>query len=421
MDLSSPLVSMTLQDQAPVRGLSPHPTTDGILAARGSRSVTLFDALNGKAISSTTGKSSSIPTSDLQSLTWSFRGDLLATTAKDKLLRLFDPRLLGSDRETVITVPSHVGLRFSRTVWLGDSPYLLSCGHNNNQERELMLWDSRRMEAGHVKRERVDASYGPLLPLFDADLNALVLMGKGDSSLRFYEFDALTGADGAVTAHALSNNTVGAGADVTKGACLLPKQANDLMACEVLRVLKLTENAIQPVSITVPRKEKLKFHEDLYPPTICETAPSTTVAEYLAGKNRPLSRIHITAAMGVSRTPGSVSQATSPCPSPVPTAAVAGGKEGGVRFDSPLPEEEAGSGTCTPSMSSSRASSKRFSSLASSCKFRHMFGTENTKDCSYFSLAPDLSAMDSPIVACNETYFAMPYRGGGTRHLFILG
>jgi len=67
--------------------------------------------------------------------------------------------------------------------------------------------------------------------------------------------------------------------EVTKGASLLPKQANDLANCEVLRLLKLTDNAVQPVSFTVPRKEKLKFHEDLYPPTVWGTSSSLSVGD----------------------------------------------------------------------------------------------------------------------------------------------
>jgi hypothetical protein len=62
---------------------------------------------------------------------------------------------------------------------------------------------------------------------------------------------------------------------------------------------------------------------------------------------------------------------------------------------------------------STRTSSKRFSNLDSSLKFRHMFGTESVKEFSFYNLQPDLSATDSPIIACSETCFALPYKGGG--------
>lgn len=402
VDISVPVLSLSLDDQTPVRGLAVNPAAHNILAGRGSRSITLFDMESTKSVSS--HLKSINPTGDYQSISWSFRGDLLVTTAKDKLLRLVDPR---ASEGVASAAPAHVGLRFCRSIWLGDSPYLLSCGHNNAQEREYMIWDSRNMSAGHVKRERVDSSYGPLIPLYDADLNSLVLMGKGDSSLRMYEMDFGSGAGAAstdnVTPYAISNNTVGAGSsDVTKGACLLPKQVNDLMSCEVMRILKLTDNAVQPVSITVPRKEKFKFHEDLYPPTYSEAPHAIVAAEWLTGQNRERNRVPLAPKEGSSvKFASNVSGSSSP----VPAAEEARGA-------SPVPEGDSSSGP------PSRAASRRFSSLTSASKFRHMYGTENTKECSFFNLAPDLSAMDSPIVACSEAYFAIPHRAGGNLYHF---
>jgi WD40 repeat protein len=199
-----------------------------------------------------------------QSLAWSFDGSLLLTSGKDKQMRQFDIR---SSASPVVVLTPHGGNRNSRVCWLGNSPYFLSCGHTATQDREFTVWDSRNT-ATVVKRERIDSSTGMIMPLFDPDTNLLILAGKGDTSARLYEFDPTAG-----TVHPISNTPLG---DVIKGAALLPKQANNLMACEVMRMLKLTDNTVQPVSYTVPRKEKLKFHEDLYPPTLWEVPPSCT-------------------------------------------------------------------------------------------------------------------------------------------------
>lgn len=403
VDMSAPVLSIGLEDQAPVKAIAVHPTAACVLAGRSSRSLTLFDVESATAVSSLPPKSGAssvdtsalLPSSDYLSLTWSFQGDFLVTTAKDKQLRLFDPRSIGTSASSICSVQGHVGLRFSRSVWLGDSPYLLTVGHNNGQEREYMLWDSRNMSGGCVRRERIDTGYGPMVPLYDADLNSLILMGKGDTSLRMYEVEFGASKDN-LTVHPISNNTVAQGSsDATRGACLLPKQLNDLMACEVMRVLKLTDNAIQPVSITVPRKERYKFHEDLFPPSVSGAEPAMTAAEWVAGENRPLTRVALVPKAGAV----TWSESNSPCPSPIPGSTSAAATE----------EDSA-----TPKSEGSRALSKRFSSLTTGSKFRHMYGTENTKDFSFYSLAPDLSAMDSPIVACNETYFAIPHRAGGT-------
>jgi coronin-7 len=434
VDLNVSSVTLSLADGSPVKSLACHPCASGVLAARSAKGFTLFDVSSSNVIASTpaVGNPATTQTADIMSCAWSFQGDLLVTTSKDKQMRLFDVRALSSGATSstaVSAVSGHAGLRFSRTVWLGDSPYLLSCGHNNAQEREIMLWDSRclgRRESASaaaavpgdantmavaVKRERVDSSYGSLLPLFDADHGTLMLLGKGDSSLRLYDIDT---AEGAI--YPISNNSIGAGGagDVTKGACVLPRQANDVMSCEVYRVLRLSESAVQPVSITVPRKEKLKFHEDLFPPTYSLAEPSMTAVEWAAGSNAALVKVPM-AAPGASAGGGAHSGASSPVPagrnsaSPVPasSSAAAAGTEGGSEGD------EDGENTPTPS---SRASmlSKRFSSLNAGSKFRHMYGTESVKESSFFNLQPDLSAMDSPIVACSDTYFAIPHRAGGS-------
>lgn len=40
----------------------------------------------------------------------------------------------------------------------------------------------------------------------------------------------------------------------------------DVLSCEVTRVLKLCDDGVQPVSVTIPRRDKMRFHEELFPP-----------------------------------------------------------------------------------------------------------------------------------------------------------
>jgi hypothetical protein len=44
------------------------------------------------------------------------------------------------------------------------------------------------------------------------------------------------------------------------GMGMIPKRACDLMKCEVVRLLKLTGNSIQPLRIIVPRKDQVLKH-----------------------------------------------------------------------------------------------------------------------------------------------------------------
>lgn len=40
----------------------------------------------------------------------------------------------------------------------------------------------------------------------------------------------------------------------TRGAAVVPKVALDVMSCEVVRLLQLTDSSIVPISYQVPRK-----------------------------------------------------------------------------------------------------------------------------------------------------------------------
>jgi len=55
-----------------------------------------------------------------------------------------------------------------------------------------------------------------------------------------------------------------------KGICIVPKLACDLMAAEVDRVLRATNNAIIPVGYSIPRKTYRDFHSDLFPDTLSD-------------------------------------------------------------------------------------------------------------------------------------------------------
>lgn len=155
---------------------------------------------------------------------------------------------------------AHVGQKAMRVVWLGNTPFALSTGFSKTRERQYALWDTRDLSKP-VKLSTLDSSTGVIAPFFDSDTNLIFLGGNGDSSVRVLEL-----AQDAKGVPSLSELTVVAG-EPQKGACLLPKRALDVMEVEVTRVLRLTAQAISPVSFTVPRKSKSKFADDLFPNT----------------------------------------------------------------------------------------------------------------------------------------------------------
>ncbi|NWT20753.1 CORO7 protein, partial [Vireo altiloquus] len=78
----------------------------------------------------------------------------------------------------------------------------------------------------------------------------------------------------------------------TRGLAAVPRLALDVMACEVLRVLQLTDTALVPVSFLVPRKSVQEFHEDLFPDCM-GMLPATDAQGWWAGDSQQVSRVSL--------------------------------------------------------------------------------------------------------------------------------
>jgi coronin-1B/1C/6 len=382
VDCSGPVCSMSSSSSTPFRALCPHHLTDALIAVRGTRDVFLFDISAGEQLHASPG---GVFGADIQSMAWSFLGDVLAVTGKDKKLRLLDFR---KPAAVVAETGCHTGVRSSRCVWLGDSPYLVTAGHSSMQERELLLWDSRSMDA-HAQRIRLDSSTSAPLLFFDNDTSMLIVGGKGDASIRFFEF----GSD-ASQLHPLINIPTG---EVAKGLTLMPKQACDLMGCEVVRMLKVCESSINPISIVVPRKERLKFQEDLYPPTFAECGPSMNVPAWLSGENCPAQRSTLVP-----------SSSNGGCSVSAPSASVTLVEPDVLSLDIPAVDEGE---QLKPGGAGGRL--MKAMSYGSQLRLRNMYGTENPRSHVYFNIKPNTSNSDSPLIACSDKYWAIPYQGSG--------
>jgi hypothetical protein len=150
---------------------------------------------------------------------------------------------------------------------------------------------------------------------------------------------------------------------------------------------------VQPISVILPRVDRSKIHE-LYPDTLDLAAPTVTCQQWRDGSDIELTRVKLNVIDVLSNKviDSSIQSTTTTFETAVDSIDLDGRRDGS---------------------NSTRTSSKRFSNLNSSLKFRHMFGTESVKEFSFYNLQPDLSATDSPIIACSETCFALPYKGGG--------
>uniref|UniRef100_A0A7M4E380 Coronin n=1 Tax=Crocodylus porosus TaxID=8502 RepID=A0A7M4E380_CROPO len=228
-----------------------HSTADGVLASGAGRRVKIWDVAQQQSLTGSAPEMLAVHKPLVVSLFF----------PQDKKLRIFDPRAKPTASQSV---QGHENNKDSRLIWMDASDYLLSVGFNQMREREVKLWDTRRFSHSLLSCA-LDSSSGAAIPLFDTDTGLLVVAGK------------------------VINQCVTEGK--TQGAALVPKLALDVMACEVARVLQLTDSFIVPISYTVPRKSVQEFHEDLFPDS-AGTLPSASSQEWWAGDNKQPSLTH---------------------------------------------------------------------------------------------------------------------------------
>ncbi|KAM5213511.1 coronin-6 isoform 9-T26 [Hipposideros larvatus] len=207
--------------------LSWHPTARNVLlSAGGDNVIIVWNVGTGEVLLSLDDMHPDI----IHSVCWNRNGSLLATTCKDKTLRIVDPR-----KGQVVA---------------------------NNFEEPVAL-------------QEMDTSNGVLLPFYDPDSSIIYLCGKGDSSIRYFEI-----TDEAPFVHYL--NTFSS-KEPQRGMGFMPKRGLDVSKCEIARFYKLHERKCEPIIMTVPRKSDL-FQDDLYPDTP-GPEPALEADEWLSGQD----------------------------------------------------------------------------------------------------------------------------------------
>jgi len=213
------------------------------------------------------------------SMKWNYDGSLLATTAKDKKLRIIDPRAskFVAEREKV-----HDGSKASKVEWLGspDTPErnnrLLTTGFSAQAERQIGVWDMRNLEEP-LNLMVLDQGTGPLFPYYDAGTGMSFFPAKGDATIRYFEME-----DKDPHIHFISNF-----AEKTpfKAFDFLPKRACDTTKHSIMKAMVLQEQGraahILQVDFKVPRKSEA-YQEDLYPDAPSQE-PAQTADQWTSG------------------------------------------------------------------------------------------------------------------------------------------
>jgi coronin-1B/1C/6 len=215
------------------------------------------------------------------SLQWNGDGSMLGTTAKDRVIRLFDPR----QPEAALTIPeSFAGTKSSKIFWSPRNNWIGATGFNKTSKQELKIWDLANLGADPIADLNFGQDSSVLMPFYDNDLSILYLYGKGNGMVHYYE---LNSPDGRVCYQLSSYRAT----NPQKGGGWLPKKACDVWKCEVARFFKLTNKDVIPVSFMVPRKAGADiFQEDIYPDAPAGV-PGLSADEWLEGQNAEIVRM----------------------------------------------------------------------------------------------------------------------------------
>jgi len=241
-----------------------NPVANNVLATSSTDfTVKLWDVEKGQNIRTVEGHADII-----NSVEWNANGSQIATSSKDKKMRIFDPR----DEKIAHEVIAHQGVKGSRVCWIKEK--VMTIGFSKTSEREFNIYDQRKIDEP-VARLNIDTSSGVIMPFFDADTNVLYLAGKGDGNIRYYEI-----VDEAPYYYYLSEFK---SATPQRGCAFMPKRSLNVAECEVARALKLAGNKMEPISFRVPRKSEI-FQDDLYPDTYAGE-PSLTSDQWNGGSN----------------------------------------------------------------------------------------------------------------------------------------
>ena len=180
-------------------------------------------------------------TDTIYSIAFNFDGSALATSCKDKKLRVINPR----DGSVLREGDGHVGTKASRVIFT-DKNRLFTTGFSKMSERQYAIWDSEDISKP-LKMEMIDTASGVLFPFFDSNTNLVYLAGKGDGNIRYYEL-----VEDRPYCFYLDEYKSSA---PQRGLGMLPKRALDVNHCEVMRCYKLHQKGlVEPIGFNVPRK-----------------------------------------------------------------------------------------------------------------------------------------------------------------------
>ncbi|XP_077088463.1 coronin-2A isoform X1 [Siphateles boraxobius] len=275
-----------------------HPTANNIIFSTGYDYQVMMWRLDvPEQVIKNPVRSISVHSDVVLSMSFNTDGSRLATSCKDKKIRVIDPRTGTLLQETNCKLH-----RASKVLFLGNLKMLLSTGNSRWNHRQIALWDQEDLSQPSYS-EDLDGSSGVLFPFYDPDTHMLYIAGKGDGNIRYYEISPEK-----PYVHYLTEYR---SLLPQKGMGVMPKRGLDVCSCEVFRFYKLVtiKSLIEPLSMIVPRRSE-SYQEDIYPMT-AGSKPAMTANEWISGLDkgplmmslRPGSKLDSYVEVGLSKGP----------------------------------------------------------------------------------------------------------------------
>ncbi|KAK1174917.1 coronin-2A-like isoform X1 [Acipenser oxyrinchus oxyrinchus] len=250
-----------------------HPTAGNVLFSAGyDYKIMVWNLDTPDQIIKNPVKTISVHSDVVLSMSFNTDGSLLATSCKDKKLKVIDPHT-----GVVLQEANCKSHKASKVVFLGNLKKLMSTGTSRWNNRQIALWDQDDLSVPLLE-EDLDSSSGVPFPFYDPDTHMLYVAGKGDGNIRYYE---ISSEKPYLQFLAEYRSYL-----PQKGMGIMPKRGLDVSSCEVFRFYKLvtTKSLIEPLSMIVPRRSE-SYQEDIYPMT-AGSEPAMTAVEWFKGVHK---------------------------------------------------------------------------------------------------------------------------------------
>jgi len=231
-----------------------HPLAENVLITTAvDKTVKFWDISNGG--SQRLALDDSVHKDQVTSISWNYEGTVMATSSRDKKLRIVDPR---SSSPLSAETLAHEGAKSFRAQWLGTKQQILTVGFKKQPDREIALFDARNLSA-RLYTHTLDSIPSSMFPFYDPDLNLVYVVGKGDGNIRIFEHVA-------GDAKPLQESGEFRSSTSQAGFAMMPKRSCDVMKCEIARFLKLQGTSVVPIRFEVTRQNSgYVFQSDLFP------------------------------------------------------------------------------------------------------------------------------------------------------------